>query len=285
MTRPTKILKGIKKQLIFALRRYRSLFKITIEKGIPRLHIHEKFEKHIKWSLRILLLIGIATSVLSFQVWYLNLFFAFLLVAIEQILERVVFIFTTIFVSPIPESYKSEDWKGMVWGIPLDENDPRLFIVAPLFNDRKSAIRIFKCLRGWNYDQDKDFTDNISISAIIESGDEYSIYIYPRIERVSLKEWGEQAKRERPNREHHGLVMQIMFCKKFKYSGSNFETFRDKYVNGREFILAPYYVEGGIAVPFRELGSIVKNRIKIKRRAELTQKDLEFEHGKFVMDL
>ena len=115
-----KKIKEIKKRLIFTLRRYRSFFKITLEKGIPRLHIHEKFEKHIKWVLRILLLVGIVTSVLSFQLWYLNLLFTILLVVIEQLLERVVFIFTTIFVAPFPKSYKAEDWKGMVWGIPLD---------------------------------------------------------------------------------------------------------------------------------------------------------------------
>ena len=79
--------------------------------------------------------------------------------------------------------------------------------------------------------------------------------------------------------------MQITFCKKFKYSGSNFEIFKDKYINDREFIFTPYYVEGGRVITSRELGYIIKNRIKIKRRDELTQKDLEFEYGKFVMDL
>lgn len=281
----TKKLKEIKKRLIFTLRRYRSFFKITFEKGMLRLHVHEKFEKYVKWTLRILLFVGIGTSVVSFQVWYLNLLLAIALVIIEQFLERAIFIFTTIFVTPIPESYKPEDWKGIVWGIPLDENDTRSFIVAPLFNNRESAERIFKCLKSWNYDQDKDFTENILISAIIENKDEYSIYMYPGTERVSLKQWVEQVKKERPDREHQGLVMQIMFCKKFRYSGSNFEAFKSKYINGKEFIFMPYYVEDGRAVPFRELGYILKNRLKIRMRSELTEKDLEFEHGKFIMNL
>lgn len=281
----TKKLRELKKQLIFILRRYRSFFKITFEKGIPHFHVHEKFEKCIKWTLRILLFVTVVNSVFSFRVWHLNLLITVLLVAIEQFLERIIFIFTTIFVTPIPESYKPEDWKGMVWGFPLDENDTRSFMVAPLFNNCESAVRIFKCLKSWNYGRDKDFAENILISAIIEDKDEYSIYMYPGIERVSLKQWGEQAKKENPNREHHSLVMHIMFCKKFKYSGSNFETFRDKYIDGREFIFAPYCVKDGRAVPFRELGCVVKNRIKIKNRNELTRKDIEFEHGKFIMDL
>ena len=72
------------------------------------------------------------------------------------------------------------------------------------------------------------------------------------------------------------LVMQIMFGKKFKYGGSNFETFKDKYRQGREFIFTPYYLKDVVPVPYKELGYIIKNQIKIKHRKELTRKDLEF---------
>lgn len=278
----TKKSKEFKVRTIYFFRRIKGLFRVTVEKGIPRLHIHEKFEKWIKWVLRMLLIIGIATSVISFQIWYWNLLLAIILVVIEQILERVIFIFTTIFVTPIPERYDPKDWRGMIWGFPMDRKDP--FIVGPLFKDQESARRIFKCLKSWNYEQAEDWNNNISLSAIIEDKDEYLMYMYPGKERESIKKWDEQAKKQKYGREHQGLVFQIIFCKKFKYTGSNFVTFKNNYHEGEKYIFAPFYVDNNKPTQYNELGHILKNSIKIKNKSELTKEDLEFEHLKFFVN-
>lgn len=274
----------IKKDIILTLRRYKGFIRITFKNGIPRLHVHEKFERHIKWSLRIITLIGIIASVISFSVWYLNLFVAILLVAIEQFLERIIFIFTTIFITPFPESYKSDDWKGMVWGYPLDNGDSP-YIIAPLFASKESARKIFNCLRSWNYDSAEDFSDNIAISVILEETDDYSLYMYPGMNRISEKQWRKEAVQMHSGREHQGLIMQMTFCKQFKYSGSSLVEFLKKYKEGQKFKFEAYYVELGNVAKINELGYILKNHIKIKKRSELTSKDLELDHGRFVMNL
>jgi hypothetical protein len=39
-----------------------TLFRVEWRKPFPKIVIHEKFEKYVKWTLRILTVIGIGTS-------------------------------------------------------------------------------------------------------------------------------------------------------------------------------------------------------------------------------
>jgi len=65
----------------------------------------------------LLALIGIVGSIgLLPVVWYLNLIFAIIIVAVEQFFERAIFKYTIIYFQPLPEFKWSigEEWVGTV---------------------------------------------------------------------------------------------------------------------------------------------------------------------------
>lgn len=265
------VIKKIKNKLLITLDRWRGFFKISFEHGIPRLHVHEKYEKHVKWSLRFIALIGIATSVFSFQIWYVSLFFALFLVGLEQLFERIIFIFSSLFVSAIPE-YKPEDWKGMVWGIPAKKNEP--FIVGPLFSTQEVAHKIFECIRRWNDDESFDQGDNISLSVILEDEKTYSMYMYPGFSRKTMKEFHKKVEREHPGKDHRPIMMHITFCKDFDLKNSFFKEFQKAYA-GDDFIFRPFYMNKDRVLPYNILGSVRKKHLKIKRRSEINKKQIK----------
>lgn len=279
-----KSFKSVRNKLLLFLNRLRGLFRISIEKGVPRLHIHEKYEKTIKRFLRFLLFVSIITSVFSFPLWYINLAFAIFLIILEQLLEKSIFIFSSLFVSAIPE-YKPGDWRGMVWGVPVNNKDP--FIVGPLFANQEIAHKIFGCIKKWNDNNDADFINNICLSAIIESENIFSMYMYQGFNRPGMKEVHRRLEQENPNKEHAPIVMQIIFNMDFDLQGSRFKYFIKKYKNGDIFIFKPYYLTEQGVEPYENLGFIQKNYLKVKARNKLDKKEdlIEFYHGKFIKDV
>ena len=79
----------------------RQFYSIRIDRKDKRLILHEKYEKFIKWALRIVFVIGIISSVLS-MTWYFSLILTLLLLGFEYFLEKTGFMFTTLFIQPIP---------------------------------------------------------------------------------------------------------------------------------------------------------------------------------------
>jgi hypothetical protein len=253
----------------------RDFFGLSVEHGIPRLHVHERFEREVKWGLRLLTVAGIVASVISFKAWYLNLLLAVMLTLVEQFLERSVFIFTTLFLTPIPESYRPSDWCGVVWGIPAKTGFP--FIVGLAFSTQEAAGRIFPCIRAWNYDSDEDPDDNICVSVIMDGLYDYFFFVYPNTRRRSVREYAEEAKRKNPGKEHMELVVQLTLCKKLK-RGGHFEAFRANYIGDKQYLLVAYYMDGPNFVPIPELGEITKQHLKVRDRNELTASEREYQH-------
>jgi hypothetical protein len=277
----------------------RDFIRLEIRNKIPRLVVHEKYENTIKWILRILTIIGILSSIITFQ-WYLGLILSIFLSLIEQLLEKIVFMFTTLFIQPIP-NWDSKEWLGMIFGIPLKRN---IYKLGMLFKSENYAKEIFKCIRAWNYNQDEDLNNNINISFIIESNSEYSAYVYPSLERKSIELAKEKLEKEmlekRVFKEHQQLIMTIIICKLFPNPpNSNFNLFKSYYKMGDSFEFGAYFIksqipelkngkpitvkEGQIG-QIHDINPVLKFQLKIKNRNELTEKDIEYSHGRLVMD-
>lgn len=196
------------------------------------------------------------------------------LTLVEQLLERSVFIFTTLFLTPIPESYHPSDWCGVVWGIPVETGFP--FIVGLGFSTPEAAQRIFPCIRAWNYGSDDDPDDNICVSAVMDGPYDYFFFVYPNTRRRSVREWSETAKSRNPGKEHMGLVIQFTLCKELK-RGGHFEAFRVSYTGDSRYLLRAYYLEGQRFVPIPQLGQISKQHLKIRDRNELAASEPEYQ--------
>jgi hypothetical protein len=79
----------------------RSLFRVKWEKYYPVLIVHEKFEKIIKWVIRVFTLVGIALSVYTLP-WFLGLGITLILIGIDYLLENVIFLYTTMVIQKPP---------------------------------------------------------------------------------------------------------------------------------------------------------------------------------------
>lgn len=260
-------------------------FYISFKKGIPKIHINDRFEIEVKWTLRILTCIGLLSTVFVFSLWYLNLAFALVLLAVEQLLEKSIFVYFSFYLSAIPK-YEKEDWKGMVWVISANPKE-RYFEVGILFSSREAAERIFPVIKHWCKTGNLDNTNLVQVSAVINTdSDEYHVYIYQNTEKdPDYILWKKKIDSSQPTKEHRSNVMQIMLCKGFRYSDSFFPKFREQYKNGEPFNLVAYVLENNKPVKLTHLEYIRKNELKIILVKDLLKKDKEYEHYRFVVDL
>lgn len=268
----------------------KSLISVRWEKYFPRLVIHEKYEKKVKWTLRILTCIGILGSLIAFPIWYASLSFAVLLLLIEQFFERAVFEYTSIYVQPLPEfSYDPDKWKGMSYAFPQDPDPHLLNVVGCAFSTSDYANKFFNLMRSWNYNEKEDKDNNICLSFIVESENEYSVYLYPNPERRTVGEFfgevEEERKLEKHGKQHQQLIMHMLFCKIFPYGeNSQLKIFITKQRKDRPFWLQPFIMdENGHIDILYDIEPILKYHFKFKNRSELIKKEIEYHHGKNIM--
>ncbi len=204
----------------------KTLVSIEVKGGIPRLVVHEKYERSIKWALRGLAVIGIAIGGLSFRAWYYGVAVAILILGVQQFFERTLFEYTAIHVSPMPFRYEPKQWIGVAFAFSADGKAPD--IVGPAFQDRAYAEEISSVIKSWNYGQGEDRNDFIRLSFIIEGPDDYSIYIYPARNRPSVQEFFEKYI------DAAVLKSNYKFADRDKLTKADYE-----YVHGKHFITPP----------------------------------------------
>jgi|GEM_PF-1761294 len=205
------------RRLQIKIHHIRSKFDIVIQDKMPHIKINEKYQKSVKWILRLLTLIGIVSSVIAFSTWYYSLLFSIILFVVEQIFEQIIFTHSIMLVQPLPQNWDASKWTGMV----MATNEKDLFLGFG-FSDKTVGIDFLDTLFAWN--EDKDVNDgNIQLSLVQEDKDNYSVHIYPTLERDFVKNNFELHERLFDKKQNAGkelgvFVMQICFCKVFPIS-------------------------------------------------------------------
>lgn len=270
----------------------KTLINLRWHRGIPRLVVHEKYQGTIKWSLRVLTLIGIVSSVLYIPFWYLSLLLSLVLLAIEQFLERAIFLYTIFYLQPMPNfSWNvGTEWITMGFAFPAYETERDLNLVGPVFSSESCAHEFFELLREWNYGRDEDEQNNICLSFITTDGGYYT-YIYPNSERPSVNkafsDIEESQKLQKYGKEPQKFIMQQTFCKRFNYStNSLFKRFAEEQTSGKPYWLQPFLQSPNEAlnILFSEQ-PILKYHIKIKQLNELAHNEVEYQHFKNVIEV
>jgi len=268
----------------------KSLIWFKWQNHLPRLVIHEKYERHVKWILRILAIIAIGSSLLVFETWYLRLSLAIVLFLIEQFFERSIFLYTSIYVQPLPSfTTESEKWTDMCFAYPINPESNELNVVGPVFSDREYAHNFFNLLRDWNYQQSEDKDNNICLSFVIENDIQYSVYFYPSLKRKTIasffKAAEEHQKYDKYRKEHQELVMQMIFCKVFRYGkGLGLRRFLQIQSEDKPFWLKPFIIKADRTFEvIWEEEPILKYHFKCRRRNELNKNEVEYQHGKHVI--
>jgi hypothetical protein len=257
------------------------LISVELNKKIPRLVLHQKYKNIITWSIRILTIIGIISSILTLA-WYNSLGLTIILLIIEQLLEKVIFVYHSLYIQAIPLDYKHSDWVAMLYGIP--RNTGSKYILGMIFDSEKNAKKIFSCIESWNQRNDTDINNSINISFIIESETEYSVYIYPNADKKTLNKISEKASKNiKENERHQLLIMQIMFCKPFDYTPeSNFIRFKEHYPADTPYTFGAYILENNNIKHVSETQIITKKDLKIKHRKDVSKTEPEYDHKRFI---
>lgn len=265
--------------------RLSSLVTVRWQNHLPRLVVHEKYEKRVKLISRIVAIVAIVSSVLALRTWYVRLSVALTIFFIEQFIERAIFLYTSIYAQPLPDfTIEGEKWTDMCFAYPENPEPNELNVVGPVFSDEEYAHRLFNLLRNWNYQQSEDRDNNICLSFIAENEKLYSVYLYPNLKRKSIGQFFKQAeeyqKYEKYRKEHQQLVMQMVFCKVFRYGeGVSLKSFVEIQPKDKPFWLMPFLKHGNTAPEMMyEEKPILKYHFKFKRRKELRKNELEYQH-------
>jgi len=276
-------------------RQYAPLLKgkvrIRWEKHLPRLVLLEKYERPVKWFLRALTLAGIATSILTLPTWYFSLGLAVLLVIIEQFIERSVFCYTSLYVQPMPTfEIQPGKWQGMAYMLPPNSGALGLNGVGLVFTETQYAKHFFGLLWEWNYGQPDDKSNNIHLSFIIEPDNRYSVYLYPDLQRHTVREFAQSVEdeqlRKSPTKEHFPLVAQLILHKCLPYTQACFvNKFVESQPQHEAFWLVPCILTKAGAQVLTMVSPIVKYQFRFCCRQDPNKRDLEWHHGKRLMGL
>jgi len=261
----------------------RSLISIRWKNHLPRLVLHEKFEKHAKWTTRVITAVAILSSVIAFPVWYLSLAFAVFMFLIEQFVERFIFEYTSIYVQPMPDfALKTEEWKGMAFALPQEPDPNLLNVVGCAFATRDYGHKFFELLRDWNYHKKEDRDNNICLSFILEDETHYIAYLYPNPDRETVEEFFEAVeeaqKLEKFGKQHQRLVMHMVLGKRFPFRhDAKLKAFVGNQPNNRPFWLKPFLMgeDGSLEMIYDE-EPILKHHFKFKAAKDLTPQEYEY---------
>jgi len=260
----------------------RSLISVRWKSHLPRLVIHEKFEKRAKWIVRFLTAAAILGSVIAFPAWYLSLSFAAFMFLIEQFVERCIFQYTTIYVQPMPDfALKTEEWKAMAFDFPQEPGPTLLNVVGCAFATREYAHKFFALLRDWNYDQKEDQDNNICLSFILEDESQYVTFLYANPRRHTVKESfdaiEEARKLEKYGKEHQRLVIHMLLGKSFPFGpDAMLKVFVQKQPEDRPFWLQPFLFHDGKPELIYDEDPILKHHFKFKCKKDLTPSEWEY---------
>ena len=253
-----------------------------IENGLPRLYLHEKNEKRVRWALRTFTGIGIALSIVALD-WYLSLSTAIGLVVVDWFLERTLFYYSSLYVDAIMDNYDPDEWVATVVvsiGEPTDPTTKRIIGLA--FRTEDYAARFFEILHRWNCSDDYRQND-LKLTFVIDE-DMYYVYLYSTPDKETIEKFRsnveEESKYDKYGKEHFMLVMQQIFCKGFETAREfALGMFLDNHPQGEEFLLAPYIWDADAGPrAFDGAEPILMRDYKSKLAIDLDRTDYEYFH-------
>jgi hypothetical protein len=120
--------------------------------------------------------------------------------------------------------------------------------------------------------------------SIIIDEDHYWVYLYPNIDRQSVRDsWRSlrgKARRAGKNQEPFLLIMSLVICHDFSVTaGYSLGYLIDRYKNGKPIQLLPLLERPGQApAPLSSVQPITKHRLRIKARGDLAPDEFEATH-------
>jgi hypothetical protein len=251
---------------------------------LPVLIVAERFENYVKWILRIIAIIGIATSVISIDSKLCSLGLTLLIVAVEQFFERTVFEYTTLALIPPPDfEIDTSQWEVNAFMIPEIKTETDYCFIGPTYTDKDYAVNFFNYLKTWDTSRKDDNRSNIILSFIYEPNNKYTTYIYPNLGKQNLDKYFKQIeianRLEKYGKQQQKLIMHYLFWKTLPLTENSFvKVFIDFIKPNEKFVFTPSYLDkkNKDKVEFIFSSQIIMFDYKHKNRKDLTKNDIEF---------
>lgn len=262
-----------------------SLVRVEWQKYFPKLVVHEKYEKYIKWTLRILTIIGVATSLVSLSPIG-GIALSIILLLVEQFFEKTLFEYTVFYIQKFPDfEVDYSQWKTNGFAFP-QYNIPGITpIVGPAYSNEEYAIKFFRYIKSWDSLEKEDKNNSLILSFVVEQNGHYTTYIYRNHNVVDSKEdfekIEEKYKFEKYGKQQQKFVAQMAYLKLLPFKkGSMFDQFLKWQKNGEPFLFAPFVVNPDGSAKCIMDEAVKKFEYKFSIRADLKPNDLEF-HVKY----
>lgn len=262
----------------------KSLIRIEFKNYIPRIIVHEKFEKYVKWVLRILSIIGIATSFLTFD-YLTGIIITIAIFIVEQFFERTIFEYTIFYLPDFPKfDIEYEQWLSTGYYVLNEEERHQLLdglhsFMGPLYQDKEYAEKFFSFIKSWNNGENTDPNNLINISIIHEEQNKYTMYLYPNYSQEMIDNYFSKYKGalalEKFGKQQQELVMHFVFWHRNLTKGDFFHRFLEDFRITNTFYFVPFYLDNGQLQAIDDL-RIEKNHIKIKSRVDLKPNEIEY---------
>jgi len=261
-----------------------TLIRIEWKGWLPQLIVHERFESQVKWTLRFLTLISVASSLFSIDDWYIGSGVAVLLLIIEQFFEKTIFEYTSFVLMLLPDfDIDHTQWLTNGFVIPKNIDNENLCYIGPTFKDKEYATSFFNYLTKWNWDSLIDDEDIIVVSIILEPNSEYTMYIYSNPNKRNLdkifKEDAKKKKFSKYGKKQQQLFTQMIFWKKLVYKEDYFihQFLTVQSTKGR-FYFTPSVLPKTPQEPVEFLFeyAILKYGFKLKKRSDVNKNDIEY---------
>jgi hypothetical protein len=263
-----------------------TLFRVEWRLPFPKIYLHERFEKIAKWTSRTIVTIGILVSLLALPTVY-DFIVAIVLLALEVLVEKIIFEYSVIIVQPFPDFEVDESqWitNGYLFPNPAFRAQYDLQNhFGPCYKDEAYARQFFEYLKSWNELKPTDPDNNICLSFILEEDNSYTTYIYANPNRKWLDEafntYQELNKVEKYGKIQQSMVMQMVYWKTLpNKKGTMFHSFTADQANNELFHFCPFYMSNNSPVALEDL-IIKKYHYSFKKRADVVKGDLEYYYG------
>lgn len=204
-----------------------------------------------------------------------------MLIAVEQLLERVVFSYIAAVLIEFPsfELWRRANFLGSFFT--SQPGGQTISTVGMFFENEDAAREVFDYVSAWNRGEEDDLgaDERVCVSFVInERQDGYSMFVYPNPRQNTVTKYQEALKADEQHRdkEQVALVGMMIMCKVFpSYSTSGFKVFQNHYRARSKYSLAPFVLEAGVPRPIAGARTILKDRIKIRHVEDLTDADVE----------
>lgn len=202
----------------------RTLIDIQKDGKLPRLYVHEKFEKPLKWIVRTIAIISFITIFLALDNYVLSVAIGLGLFLLSFIFDRAIVKYTTFVVQPFPDfEIDYSQWYN-VMTISQPDHKKNINVVGFVYKDIEYGKKFFKYIKSWNFDNSVDKDRNIILSIVEEPNGEFTFYIYASPYRKNLDKMFKAVaadnfiEKRKDGKVQEGLVTQMAYWHTIEYT-------------------------------------------------------------------